>query len=348
MNRQWTDRLKTWSLVTIVAVLIWTYAEGRSLQMKPVSFLLGVGAPEGAGRIVQVLDEGWSGRAEVTLKGAAAAVDTLSELLRGPVRLTAGAGLPLEPGTHVVSLKDALLAEYPAFREHGVSITTADPANIRVRIDALVVLKDVPVRVVIPDAQLVGMSEPDPPVVTLSYPAAYSESVGSSPYVTAHLSADDLLAGPDGRRFTLPNIALQPPEALLEADHVTIDPPIVSVALTLQSRTSSTLIRSVPVQLQLPPIEQPNWLISVPEEDRYLRDVTVTGPSELIGRIESDDLRVFAVVRLTLEDLESAITEKEAAFSELPTPLEFKAENRVVHLEIQRRAEGETEPGAGQ
>ena len=80
--------------------------------------------------------------------------------------------------------------------------------------------------------------------------------------------------------------------------------------------------------------EADRWVVSVNPEDHLLESVTVTGPSDLIEQIRSGRLTIFATVVLTLDDRDAKITQKDATFSDLPTPLTFEVPDTTVRLSI--------------
>jgi hypothetical protein len=108
------------------------------------------------------------------------------------------------------------------------------------------------------------------------------------------------------------------------------------------------VLPTVFVELRIAPELLRTWSVEIPQEERFLREVTVTGPADLVAQIERTGL--IAYVRVLSEDLDRQIQSKEAVFTDLPgSPLEFQVETRRVSLRIKRRDdvganEGEVEP----
>jgi hypothetical protein len=88
------------------------------------------------------------------------------------------------------------------------------------------------------------------------------------------------------------------------------------------------------VHIRVAPGQLARWQISIPENDQFLRDVRVTGPSEEIERIRKGELRIIAMVALSSQELQAGITSKAASFSDLPSSLQFLVEDPIVALEI--------------
>jgi hypothetical protein len=120
-------------------------------------------------------------------------------------------------------------------------------------------------------------------------------------------------------------------------------PPRADLELTVRSRRTSATVDSVPVQVMLPALLATQW--DVATEQPFFSDVQASGPSELIDQLKRGELRVYAVVALSADELDRAIPSKEAVFTTLPaSPLTFKTDNPIVKLTIARRKEAPTDP----
>lgn len=331
------DRLRVITLTTVIAVLIWAFAEGQSVRTQTMD--LDVRFDEGAPtRYVQVLDSGWTGTVRVRIDGSNTAVDTLLEAIRGPIRLTAGVDLPGAPGEHVLDLR-AALRESEAFRGIGVTIADLDPATARVLVGTLVE-RDLPVRVELPDGQVEGSLEVNPSTVRVEMPTTVAESLPPDAVVVARVSVDRLRGLEAGRRQVLGNVAVELPPELVDVSPIRVEPGSVGVALTLRSRTSSIQLPTVPVHVKVAAVAFNDWLV-IPQ-DPFLRDVTVTGPVEEIERIRTGETRITGTLELSVDELERAAREGgeatfTARFASLPSPLRFEVEDALVRVRVERR-----------
>lgn len=333
------QRAKTVGLVTLVTILVWIFAEAESLTTETVSLGVFFQDDAGSARVVQIAPgENWKDTVEVTVEGSTAAIDALSAQLRRPIVLTPGREtIPLEPGDHTIDLHVALRG-HPAFRQKGVSIADVKPGVVTIRIDQLLDL-EAKVRVAVSDGEMVSAVESSPATVTITVPESVKSRLGANPEVAALLDSSALRGLPEGQRTTISGVRLALPDGLGGLDNVSLEPPTVNVTVTVQNRTASHLLASVPVQLKIPPVEYGKWDIVVPEEDQFLKDVTVSGPREMIEQIKAESLRLIAVVPLSFDDLEAGITSKDAVFCDLPTPLRFEVQDKSVRLTITRREE---------
>ncbi len=333
---------KTLTLVTVVTLLIWAFAEVQSLRSEVLTATVLI-EPGAESRMVRILDDGWNASVKIQVEGANAAVDDVQERLVSTVNVPA----PQETGQHTIDLRD-VLRQSDAFAKTGVTIAEIDPPTLRIEV-VEIVQAEFPIVVAVPEGQVDGLPVPSPAVAMLSYPADAADALGDDATIRATIGPERLTDLTPGRSGRLTGIRLVPPPSLEGLDGVRIQPAQVEVTLTLRSTNRTVIIPSVPVRIELALVEAGNWIVEPDSAtDRFLRDVRVTGPSDIVERIESGDLRVPARVVLSFSELEEAVSgdgviEKEATFGELPSPVRFEADDRVIRLRIRRRA---PDPGA--
>lgn len=331
--------LKTALLVTLVTILIWVFAEAESLTRKNVRVEVLLDPEPDGNRLVDVVDgQGWQKRADVVFEGSTAAVTEAEAVGRRPIRLLPGMeGFPSDPGEQTVDLF-AALRELPELRNKGVSIVRVDPPNVRVRVDQLV-SREVKVIAVVPGSELDGQPEIKPGTVTLRLPAGEAEALTPTSAVRARVSPESVTKLVPGRHETVSNVVLELPIELQHSRRIRIEPSRADVSLTLRSRAATWTLPNVPVSLVLAAGEYARWEIIIPDEDRFITDVKVTGPVDLIDQIKRSDVTVAAQVLLSFEELERGITSKDVSFSSIPAAadLQFTADNTKVRLKINRR-----------
>lgn len=328
--------LRTVTIVTVLTVLIWVFAEGETLRSatRRVDIEVFSGSDR---RYVQVArDQEWSGTVEVRFEGTTAALERLRELLQGVLPLTAGVDFPSGTGRHVLNLRETL-RDHELLERTGVTVAEVAPATLMIDVDELV-QREIRVRVEAPQGRLEAPGESSPPVVMLTLLGSAAGLVDDDTAAVARIEDERLRSLTPGRRETILNVRLEPPPTLTGLGFARLDPPQVDVSLTLAFNERELVLPSVPVHLKVAAVEFNNWQVTIPEGRRRLLNVRVTGPDELIKQIESGQILVIAVVPLSFEDLENGITEKRAVFADLPGPLRFEAEDATVPLEIRRRS----------
>ncbi|HZW08452.1 MAG TPA: hypothetical protein VFF69_00975 [Phycisphaerales bacterium] len=341
------ERVRTIVLVTFVSVLIWAFAEGQSLQTKRADVDVHFPANSDSPYVVRVLDDqGWRGRVELQVEGPATSLESLELALRAPLSLDPDLveGVPSESGEHTLELRE-VLRNLPVFRTRGVTVISTEPQNVRVMVEELTT-QAIPIRVEVAPGEIEGSAEVvGRPEATVRLPARAAAQLTSESRLIARVRAEDLARLEPGRRAVLPNVRLEPGPDLLGVQPLEITPDKVDVQLLVRSKTETLVLPSVPVDVRIPPDLMDVWVIEIPPEEQTIRDVHVTGASDLIERIRTNQQPVTAFVRLTYTDLERGVTSAQAEFTNLPSQLTIEADDREVRLTVRRRSAAPVEEG---
>lgn len=120
-------------LTTLLALLVWVWAEGESLSEERVTTPLVVGGT--AQLNAEVIDPNWRGSVMVRMHGSTASLAAArKELLRSPLELPLGlGGMPATAGDHTLDLLSVIRAQ-PSMDRLGVSVVEVEPSRLRVRI----------------------------------------------------------------------------------------------------------------------------------------------------------------------------------------------------------------------
>ena len=335
--------LRTFFLVTIVTLLIWGFAESESVsETRVVARIEFRDSPErallvtGDGRGSLAAD--WSGEVSLSLSGSAGRLGIIREQLRNPLVLEVGQGeIPGEPGVHTLDLREVLRGVEPL--GSGASLLSVDPPELGVEIRQLQEV-EAAVTVLPPAGMLVTPAEVDPPIVRLRGPAEDIALLGDQPQVTVRLTTQDFASLEPGVRQTLPPKAVRLPDILAESVFARSIPRAVSVSVTPARATESFTAAVVPLYVKRPAFEADRYVVRVPETDRQIRDVKITGPSDVIRDIREGRTLVSAMVILTPDDLTRAAdagsTRMRVQFADLPTSMTFEWDQREVTIEVQR------------
>lgn len=320
-------------VVSLVSVLIWIVAEGESVSRERVEVAVRLADAEG-GVVIRATDAAlWTGRVLVSIEGSTTEVSDLRDRLREALAFRPGdPGIPAEPGVHTLDLA-SVLRESRSIKGTGVSIVSVEPESVPVMVDR-VSWQSLDVRVEVPEVASASSPVAEPRRVRVQVPSLLTGSFASLRTLDARLTPEQISRLEVGQRNVVEGVPVQLPGELALHPFVKLDPARVSVIVTLDSRTDSVKLDNVPVQVRRPAFESDKWVVAVHPDDVLLEDVTVTGPSELIERIRSGQLTIFATAVLTLDDRDARITQKEVTFSDLPTPLSFEAPNTTVRLTI--------------
>ncbi|HYE63208.1 MAG TPA: hypothetical protein VD997_14530 [Phycisphaerales bacterium] len=334
--------IRNGALVFLVTAIIWFFAEAESLRSAVVRSVEVSFEPEAGSKYVVGLSQdtpgvrGTSVRADMIIEGPAAALEPMERTLRQPIVVSPGMdGLSVDPGRHTVDL-GAVLANHPKLRGRGVTFRSLSPETVEATVDELVT-RTVKVTVEVPGAELESSPEFKVTSAQVTLPSAHAGKINESTAVIARVEPAALTRLTPGRKEAVTGVRLLAPPELAGVPRLKIDPATIDVTLTLRSKTSTIRVASVPVHVRIAPGELNKWEIEIPEQDRFLTDVTVTGPGDLIKQIQDKALPVVATVHLSFEELERGIPSKEAVFSEYQTGLRFDVADRTVRLKIKRR-----------
>lgn len=340
--------LKTLATVTLVAALVWLWAESESLRSTQVAPRLeissefaaansgpssSVGSP---GFLEAKLDGLESGQVvRISLRGSTAGIDAIQRIVPGVLKLTIGSpGVPSTPGEHLLNLREVLAEQYP-FRRSGVSIESVEPPQARVRIAQLVVVK-LPVMVDVTAGEFDEPPTASPREVSVLVPEGLT--LRDSYAAVAKLEESTLAEAREGERFRtnlklfLPGLDRRP------------EPQTVGVEFTLKRKVSRHSEPSVPILVCLPPDEADRWQVQLKETS--IRDVTVTGPADAVQAVKDRKVQLQALLVLTAEDLKNKIGSKQVVYSTLPSSISIVAKDPSVQFTITPRTSAGTSDGS--
>lgn len=338
--------LLTILMVTIVAALIWAFAEAESLRKGEATAELyfdpGAASDRHLSLKAPAVEAGNSElvRLTVHLEGTAASVDEAERILKKPLRFDPyDKSLPVSPGEHALDMR-AILAGHSDLARVAASIASVEPAIVPATVEELVT-RDVDVKVDVASGQTDGAPEPKPARATLKMSRVVADTLPKDLVAIASLEGPQLERLVPGRRETIPGVRLSLPAPFKDSKSIRIDPSTVDVQLVLTVRTPTSKPLNVPVQVVLASVEQKRWDITFDPRYQFVPDVTVTGPAEIVRQIEERKIQVVALLQLSFNELEgAAVQTKEVVFSTMPptqTPLRFDAPSKAVTFTISKR-----------
>jgi hypothetical protein len=342
------DSPATVVVLALVTVLIWLFAESQTLTRTEVETVVTVEAPEGLDRVARWSGGGSSVNVALSIEGPRSEIGAAAARLRREgvvVEVGSPGGPGLEPREYDVDLREAVaLAAGEALG--GVTVRAAEPARHTLVVEEVLTLDDVPVEF---SEEGLDLSEPatiEPAAVRVKGPAsALREVVEANEFrVKARIdrsTADSLRPGMSQRveaRLELPGLT---PE---QRSRVTISPSRANVRLAIRSRVSTAEVATAPVQILGLPSDLAQWRVTPAQ--RFVDGLRVTGPSDVISRIEGRELSVVAVVRLTSDELQRGIDKKEATYALLtedglepvPASLTIEGPEGAIGLTIEEMA----------
>jgi len=292
---EWTNRISTALIATVVTLLIWTWAAEKTREELTISgairFVVGEGQPlsvEPAAAVTLTMQ----------VKGSRLALQRAAAMLEHGAELRLGVGgVPSTPGTYSVDVARAF-SELPEILRSDLSVISVRPDTVTMTVGRLVT-KTLPIVAEIPLALTSGTITIEPAEATLTLPESLADSMPATK-IEAFVDVRNLEIG---RRHTLES-PLRLPEALAAARTVTrLEPLTAKVTFMLVSRDRTAVVPTVPVQVAGPPSDLRNYEVQVEGGSEFLRNVTVSGPGEAISQIESGRARIAAIVHFGADDL---------------------------------------------
>lgn len=301
--------IRTVLLVSLITGLLWLYAESEVVKRHEIE--LDVRFAPAAGRQLMI-DPAEPRRVRVILRSSNAVSAELERRTRAGGMTIEISDDPNKPdGRRPIFLKERLAAT-PPMADMGLNILEVQPAEIEVDVQRMVTI-NLPVTVLAEGVTL-GSVAVEPATVGVTLPASQA----------ARWEKAKVEARPDPRELAnLPlnqpqsiNVPLRLPDAM-RASKATLAASGVKVTLSVRKLTESYVLRSVPVLLLCPPAELERQWVKIDDDQAVLRNISVTGPSDVIERIRTEQIRVFAELRLTADDIEKAATKEAASGSVL-------------------------------
>lgn len=322
-------KIQTVILVTFLAILIWLLAESRMVQTRMVELqIVLVGNtqdPQHSYVVRPMPGELVVSSVDVELEGSLASLDQASRELRGRVQLVVGDHIPARPGPHDLDLR-SILRDFSPLRTHGVNVRSLSADLVKVQVDELVSI-ELPIRVDLPPGvALDGPVRAIPQTVTITGPASEIMALeGREVYASPTPGLIPALT--PGRLETIPSVAVTLPFSI----NASLDPgwePVfspsrVDIRLTIRSLTQTTTIDRLPIQILLAPGEVGRWNVAINPGSEDLVSIQISGPTEALAAINDGSITPSAVLSLSFQDLERAITTKQISLLGLPDSVQI-------------------------
>lgn len=296
------EKFQTYFIVSVIAALIWLYAEDE--LAKDFQIDVDVRFVAGEGRDLLIDPTGAQGiRLEVRCNSGQYA--QLQKALTGPLDLVVKDNGPGGSPTQQVLLKE-MISAHERIAELGVSIIDVQPKTVAVNVERLERIT-LPIAVMPGDRVIAGTPSVDPIQASVKVPASLAEMLDGQ-RLEVHLRDVPNLDGLPENVAHAVELAIQPPP-LLRGYKVT--PATARVTFALRSQTDSIKLTTVPVLVVLPSTATTGaYTVEVDPQNQFLRDVELSGPSDVIAAIRDNRIRVNALLYLTTDDLDTGISSK--------------------------------------
>lgn len=332
------ELLKTLTLVLPLTVLIWIYAERAQTSTEKASVFFDVTSsdPDQWATVTDPVNT----PVTVELNGPRAKVDALKNELerisadrRLRVPLTAKFPSGSEPPVSVVGLFN----NFVNVRNSGVTVTSATPATVKVKIDPLVPVNK-PVR--LPDDMPASLRNAirnlviEPATVEVRGPQTELDKIDSIPLDLTRFYAK-IAQSPQGPQ-KLTDVPLSLPRG---GPRLTSTPAsIASVRFDVSANETEYVIPSLPIVVQMPlPM---NGKVTVTPREKTVTNVKVRGPSDQVDKLRPQGTAApqvvpTAVLAIRPEDVNALTTpQREVEVINLPPGVQVIGDKRLIEFTV--------------
>ena len=290
-----------YSTITLIAFMVWLYAEGATRKQHTVTVNVRFVSPQGQ----RLLIEPAMHSVTATVRCATSQLDQVKKLALEPIPIEV-TDIPGRPERNIIV--DQLLTVHERVNRLGITIERVDPDTVPLRIERL-------------ELRQIAIELATPPDLELTSPAVFSTQMAEMelpasavPQVEgiklqARLDAN-ALAGVVPGVLTDREIDVTLPPSMAALPHVGYLPRRVKVSFTVKKKEDEFVVSLVPVLLNIAPNLAKQYNVEVDQENLLLRDIKVKGPSDVIARIKAGTVKIEALVRLEPEELERKIPSK--------------------------------------
>lgn len=327
--------IEDYVIVTVITLLIWLYAESRTLEpYDPGRLALELRTPSED----MVVSDASATAVHVQFTGAKSAISRLQARLSGKLRVTLP---PLEPGKQTLPLQD-LLPKSEQLGDASVNIASIDPPTLTLTLTRRVprygelIWKPEGVR-------LQDGFKAEPSKVRITLPEDKLSDVMIDGKVVLELrSREDIQSFQPNKERKVQADVLLPP-SLANNPNVRVEPAEVTLSFIIEKKEERYTPPSVPVFITWPPGEPKSFTVELNEEDQLLKDVKVTGPADLVAQVRSGTIPIRAQVVFDHDALVKGGQRGESPypiqFVDVPTALSVESPKTSVRVTIKRLGE---------
>ncbi len=291
-------------MVSLVAMLVWLYAESENV--KPHDLEVQVRFVAAAGRNLLIHADKPTLSVKLKVRCNTAQLSQLEQLIaKGPfpIPLTQD---PAAPDDQQQILLKQRLASLPLIANLGVTVTEARPPQIAVTVRRLEQMKLNINATADGDTQLQDVVI-EPAEALIHLPSDQLASLSQSDLLIAHLSAAVLEPLELNQTHTIENVPLLAPLSV-RSDDARIDPVTATVTFTITKQTREAVISSVAVRMVMPAAAAQQYDVTLlNEQDQLLRGLKIVGPHDLVDQITQRQIKIWADLRLDADELAKGV-----------------------------------------
>jgi len=298
------NQLGTFLIVTVIAVLVWLYAEDANVQAYTAQTV----------RVQFVLPDGVEGLVTpsepitvlVDFDGSNGQFQQFDQANNEVFNVVLPIDQTLDLQTMEIDLADRI-ERADRLEPLGINVTNVSPQRTTVTFEKILdVRMDVKIRQRTGTIKLASATFADssnPSRVTIQMPASIAEQLGDAT-ATAWIDVNDVATLPKGTPQQI-NVDLELPDlvANLPRSNSTVD-----LLVTVADDRDTVQIDRRTILLSYPPSINERYIVEIEESDRFITAFTLEGPRDQIAQLKADPTSkdVWASVRLSNEEADAA------------------------------------------
>ena len=321
------EHLITAGLAAVFAIMIWFWAEGENRDeantAATVSFVDATGSDQFRIRMLDPNEPSRLYRQRI-----------MQVKLRGPNRRIRNITSPvfqialkdLKDGEQrTVNLTNAL-QNVSRVVDEGLTIDSVEPDSVTIVVDELET-RNVPISRDLPGImteELAIMPESIDVTTTRSMWEWIERELGGK-FLFLDIDEDRLDALQPGDTFNRDDVRLRLSDAIEDREMVEFSPNPVEVKLTLD-RKLGEVEESVPVKVGIPIRDTNRYEVTIDREFELINEVIISGDAAMLTKLQNREVKVFAMVNLSSDELEQGIARKRIEWM-LPEGLSARMKN---------------------
>jgi len=302
-QRKLQEKLETWTVVTLIAVLVWLYAEATVLQPHSATVQVQFSDPTRSFAIAPL------GNVQINVNYNASSSQHQQFLAKTqlPLQIEIDTSEVDSVGTVTLLMKEELLRA--GLGDLGIADFKVEPTTRNV---SLRKLKSMTLPVVVKAEKGVTLNPQAaatavPSEITIQAPVDLIDKLAGQ--VVHAVLSESLIGTNTGREDSADNVPLDFPATLDEAfalnsPWVKVDTRDAQVFYTLADNDAELVIDRVTLVVTLTAAQQNQYVVQLPSNEQWLFDVKLRGPAHIIQAIQEGDNRYPLVAELRMSDLD--------------------------------------------
>ncbi|MGI9014643.1 MAG: hypothetical protein ACR2GY_10390 [Phycisphaerales bacterium] len=305
------EHIWTAMVALLFAALIWFWAEGENREVATVGGVVRFRDAAETGRFrvrIADLEDPSIFRSEVPIEMRVEGPNfALQNLTQHVFQLAVSD--PRDGEIRTVELADQLHS-LDWVVANGLTVDSCTPERLNILIDEIET-REVPISQVVTGV-VVDQIAIEPPTTRVTMSMRMWEWVmreHPDGFVFLDLDPARLAALKPGQRLVRDDVRLRIAPDVAGRDTVVFKPTPVTVSLTLE-RQLGEFEDAVPVKVALPLRDADRYHVTIDREWELIEDVVLSGPADVLARVRNRELKVFAVINLSSDELEQGVTHK--------------------------------------